>query len=107
MDFHGLLDTLRNPPEEGLPEDIYDNLQGAYDTVTENFDNATAKIDSLTKENEGLNSTISGLNDTVSGLKSKAYDLMTQVGVAGNDKQEDPEPEGGRGIDDFFKQESE
>lgn len=107
MDFHGLLDTLRNPPEEGLPEDIYDNLQGAYDTVSENFDNATAKIDSLVKENDGLNSTISGLNDTVSGLKSKAYDLMTQVGVSDNDKQEDSEPEAGRGIDDFFKQESE
>lgn len=107
MDFHGLLDTLRNPPEEGLPEDIYDNLQGAYDTVSENFDNATAKIDSLVNENEGLNSTISGLNDTVSGLKSKAYDLMTQIGVTGDDKQEDSEPEVGRGIDDFFKQESE
>ena len=107
MDFHGLLDTLRNPPEEGLPEDIYDNLQGAYDTVSENFDNATAKIDSLVKENDGLNSTISGLNDTVSGLKSKAYDLMTQVGVTGDDKDEGSEPEGGRGIDDFFKQESE
>lgn len=107
MDFHGLLDTLRNPPEEGLPEDIYDNLQGAYDTVSENFDNASAKIDSLVKENDGLNSTISGLNDTVSGLKSKAYDLMTQVGVTGDDKQETSEPEVGRGIDDFFKQESE
>ena len=107
MDFHGLLDTLRNPPEEGLPEDIYDKLQGAYDTVSENFDNATAKIDSLVKENDGLNSTISGLNDTVSGLKSKAYDLMTQVGVADDDKQEDPGLEGGRGIADFFNQESE
>lgn len=107
MDFHGLLDTLRNPPEEGLPEDIYDNLQGAYDTVSENFDNATAKIDNLVKENDGLNSTISGLNDTVSGLKSKAYDLMTQVGVTGDDKQNNSEPEAGRGIDDFFKQESE
>lgn len=107
MDFHGLLDTLRNPPEEGLPEDIYDNLQGAYDAVSENFDNATAKIDSLVKENDGLNSTISGLNDTVSGLKSKAYDLMTRVGVADDDKQEDSEPEGGRGIADFFNQESE
>ena len=107
MDFHGLLDTLRNPPEEGLPEDIYDNLQGAYDTVSENFDNATAKIDSLIKENDGLNSTIGGLNDTVSGLKSKAYDLMTQIGVTDDDKQDDSESEGGRGIDDFFKQESE
>lgn len=107
MDFHGLLDTLRNPPEEGLPEDIYDNLQGAYDTVSENFDNATAKIDSLVKENDGLNSTITGLNDTVSNLKSKAYDLMTQVGVTDNDNQKDSEPENGRGIDDFFKQESE
>lgn len=107
MDFHGLLDTLRNPPEEGLPEDIYDNLQGAYDSMSENFDNATAKIDSLIKENDGLNSTIGGLNDTVSGLKSKAYDLMTQVGVTSDDKQDDSEPEGGRGIDDFFKQESE
>lgn len=107
MDFHGLLDTLRNPPEEGLPEDIYDNLQGAYDTVSENFDNATAKIDSLVKENDGLNSTISGLNNTVSGLKSKAYDLMTQVGVTGDDKQDDSESEDGRGIDDFFKEESE
>lgn len=107
MDFHGLLDTLRNPPEEGLPEDIYDNLQDAYDSVSDNFDNASAKIDSLVKENDGLNSTISGLNDTVSGLKSKAYDLMTQVGVTGDSKQDDPEPEPGRGIDDFFKQESE
>lgn len=107
MDFHSLLDTLMNPPVEGLPEDIYDNLQGAYDTMSENFDNATAKIDSLVKENDGLNSTISGLNDTVSGLKSKAYDLMTQVGVTNDDKQEGSEPEVGRGIDDFFKQESE
>ena len=107
MDFHGLLDTLRNPPEEWLPEDIYDNLQGAYDTVSENFDNATAKIDSLVKENDGLNSTISGLNDTVSGLKSKAYDLMTQVGVTKDDKQEAAPQETGGGIDDFFNQESE
>lgn len=107
MDFHGLLDTLRNPPEEGVPGDIYDNLQGAYDTVSENFDNATAKIDNLVKENDGLNSTIDGLNDTVSGLKSRAYDLMMQVGVTGDDKQEDSESDNGRGIDDFFKQESE
>lgn len=103
MDFHKLIDTLQSPPEEGLPEDIYDNVRSAYDTLSNKADAAGAKIESLTKENAGLNDTITGLNDTVSGLKAKSYDLMTKVGLTDDERPtQDDAPEETGGIDDFF-----
>jgi hypothetical protein len=72
MDFNSLVDMLQNPPEDGLPATIYDDLRGAYDEVSSGFDSAKTKIEEMTSQNGEL-------NDLVNSLKSKNYDLLTAV----------------------------
>ena len=69
MDFNSLVDMLQNPPEDGLPATIYDDLRGAYDEVSSGFDSAKTKIEEMTSQNGEL-------NDLVNSLKSKNYDLL-------------------------------
>lgn len=102
MDFHALLDKLQNPGDDGLPDDIYDNIRGAYNDLSDKAEAGAAKIDSLVSENDGLRNTIDGLNGTVSDLKAKSYDLMTRVGADIKERGEESADEQTGGIDDFF-----
>lgn len=69
MNFDELLELLRNPGEDGVPEDITDQLAAAH---SEALSAADAKVDALTGE-------ISGLQASVSELKSHNYDLMRSI----------------------------
>lgn len=68
-DFHELVNRLRNPGDEEVPDTIFDDLTVAYDTAFEGWTHTVA-------EKEG---TIESLNGEVSRLKSANYDLLTKV----------------------------
>lgn len=94
MNFAELLELLRNPGEDGAPEDIADQLAAAH---SEALSAADAKVDELTGEN-------SGLQATVSELKSHNYDLMRSI--PSNDDAPiigDGDTDGADDFDDIFE----
>lgn len=72
MGFEEMLALLKTPPEEGVPDTIYDDITAAYNDVSGRADSAAAKIGELTAANETL---LGQIND----LKAKNYDLLTAV----------------------------
>ena len=68
-DFQGLVNSLRNPGDEGVPDTIYDDLTNVFNTTFEGYTANTAE-----KEAE-----IARLAGEVSRLKSANYDLLTKV----------------------------
>lgn len=82
--FHDLINGLREPDENGVPETIYDDLTREYDTAFEGF---TAKTNSLTSQ-------ISEKEAEISRLKSINFDLLMSTGTGnepedGSDNNED------------------
>lgn len=72
-----MLALLKTPPEEGVPDTIYDDITAAYNDVSGRADSAAAKIGELTAANETL---LSQINE----LKAKNYDLLTAVDNGSN-----------------------
>lgn len=68
-DFHELVNRLRNPGDEGVPDTIFDDLTVTYDTAFEGWNGTVQQKDE----------DISRLNSEVSRLKSANYDLLTRV----------------------------
>lgn len=66
MDLATLIGLLTNPPEEGLPETINDDLSSAYQS----------SVDSNASQVAEFEATIAGLNETIAALKSHNYDLL-------------------------------
>lgn len=51
MEFHELLQQLREPGENGVPTDLADQLQAVYDqTVTSHTESAAALSEQITQE---------------------------------------------------------
>lgn len=95
MTFEELLALLMSPPEEGVPETIYDDLRSSYTSMA---DGSAAKV-------ADQDAIIQGLNAEISRLKAANYDLMVRQSAPpegqneGNDSDDDTEP---GGIDDLF-----
>ncbi len=68
-DFHELVNRLRNPGDDGVPDTIFDDLTVTYDTAFEGWTGTVQQKDE----------DISRLNGEVSRLKSANYDLLTRV----------------------------
>ena len=97
MDFNDIVSLLRQPPEGGNPDSIYDDLTGAYTRVLGRSDSADAKIAELEAANEAL---LAQVND----LKSKNYDLLMAVdngSEVAEDAAEDIDDETA-GVDDLI-----
>jgi hypothetical protein len=82
-DFHELVNSLRNPGDDGVPDTIFDDLTTTYDTAFEGWNGTVAQKDE----------DISRLNSEVSRLKSANYDLLTKVSTGS-------EPINNDGLDD-------
>lgn len=69
MDLATLIGLLVNPPEEGLPETINDDLSSAYQSSVDTNASQVAEFEAQ----------IAGLHETIASLKSHNYDLLTQT----------------------------
>jgi len=93
--FHELIEMLRNPGEDGVPETVYDDLGAEYESVL----SGSVERDALHEE------AIIALNGEISALKAQNYDLlMAQARSAdaepeADDPEDEPEDEG---IDSLF-----
>lgn len=82
MDFESLISTLMSPPEDGLPDTIYDDLRATYADASGRADSAAAKIEALTAENTSM-------IEEISRLKAANYDLLTAVPSPDNTSSSD------------------
>lgn len=84
MNVEELIALLTNPPEEGNPDTIYDDLLSAYGAETTAWagerDSASARIQELEGE--------------ISRLKAHNYDLLTNSAAGAADQQEADELDG-------------
>jgi hypothetical protein len=98
MDFHELINTLREPGEDGPPPSIYDDLTQAYSSTAQLAEGASAKATELQTR-------IQEYESEISRLKSTNYDLlMSSQGDnsgEGEDKNQNHDV-GSNGIDDLF-----
>lgn len=78
MDFKALLEMLKNPPEDGLPDSIYDDLGASYDSAETEWSslvtNADATIANLQVENAAL-------AEKNQALMAHNYELLMAAGV--------------------------
>lgn len=94
-DFNELVNRLRNPGDEELPDTIYDDLTATYTDAFEGWNSTVSEKDS----------TIESLQSEVSRLKSSNYDLLTRVST-GTDPINHDEPDADEPavtIDTLFK----
>jgi hypothetical protein len=96
MDFREYVETLRNPPEDGVPTSIYDDLTKAWDDFSTGSEAKVSELQTRTKEYES----------EISRLKAKNYDLlMATAGDNGSDSENDNDEDNksdSHGIDSLF-----
>jgi hypothetical protein len=96
MDIRDYIEALKNPPEDGLPPSIYDDLTQAWNGFSESSE---AKVSEL-------QTTIQGYESEISRLKAQNYDLvMAQPAGNGSDSENDNDEEkdsSSTGIDSLF-----
>lgn len=100
MDFEELLNSLRNPGEDGVPDTIYDDLSASY---TESTSTRDAKI------GESETALAAALAE-IQRVKAMNYDLLMAQGVEESTDDGEPEPEPDDSSDvgdesDFFETE--
>lgn len=99
MDFAELIEMLRNPGEDGIPETIYDDLANTYNHALETRDAKISEIEEINRERES----------EISRLKSMNYDLMMASAVneddgeSGGDEDNSADDDEPSGIDDLFE----
>lgn len=102
MDFEQLIEMLRNPGDDGLPDSIYDDLGESYNAMSTG---AAAKI-------ADLETALQAKEMQISNLKAHNYDLLTAT--AANDpeaeadenaEQEKADESDTIGVDDLFEDE--
>ena len=94
-DINELLDKLRNPGEDGIPDTIYDDIAGTYNHAVETRDAKISETEKALQEREA----------EISALKSANYDLMMSTAVEkdeGGDESETEPEDSPSGIDDLF-----
>lgn len=75
MAFNDLLAALRNPGDDGLPDTIYDDIEGAYNEDIGIRDAAIAERDAAIA---GHAEELQGRDSEISRLKAVNYDLLMQ-----------------------------
>lgn len=95
MDFATLLDSLRNPGDDGPNETIYDDITAAYSAVSERADSGDARIAEMTAANDALKAEIAA-------LKARNYDLLMAVDAGSNDSVSDSGDDSADEDDDDF-----
>lgn len=85
MDFEQMLELLRNPPEDGLPETIYDDMGASHASAIETRE---AKIAQMTADMEA---SIQERDSEISRLKSANYDAMMSASAGDNGEREETE----------------
>ena len=95
--FHDLVSQMQNPPEDGLPATIYDDLIAEYNGTSQLVESAQAKMTEYDAK-------IQSYESEISRLKSMNYDLLMSSGAAnsGDDDRNPPAEDGPRGIDSLF-----
>lgn len=93
-----LLEQLRNPGEDGVPDSIYDDIAGAYNEALEIRDAKINELSSAAQEHEAQ----------ISALKSANYDLLMASGAPSDDEGDDGGDDDGdepSGVDSLFDNE--
>lgn len=84
MDIDEIIEMLKNPPETGLDETIYDNLN---DTYRNDLSIRDAKVQELETQ-------IAERDAVIASLKSQNYDLVMKVDAGkSSDSDADPDPD--------------
>lgn len=94
MGFNELIGALREPPEEGNPASIYDDLSHEYAAISEG---ANAKV-------TGLESALMDKESEISRLKSVNYDLLMSSAASSDDtdNSDNSDNDAPSGIDSLF-----
>lgn len=95
MGYKEIIDSMRNPPEEGLPESIYDDLTAEYDGLVSGSEAAIA-------ERETANASLATEN---AALKAKNYDLLMSVQTGTEPVEQEQEENDAPAIADLFTEE--
>lgn len=90
--YHELVESLRNPSEEGNPDSIYDDLTAEYDGLASGSEARIA-------EHTAANETLSAEN---AALKAKNYDLLMTVSGSDGPTEEVDDPDSVPTLDDLF-----
>lgn len=103
MNFEDLINKMKEPGEDGIPETIYDDLTGLYAGATSLNDSSQAKI-------AELDATNAALLDQINKLKTHNYDLLMSVADKSNDapvENDAPADDDNGTFDDAFDYENE
>lgn len=95
MGHKELVDALRTPPEDGLPDSIYDDLSTEYDTMV------SGSEENLRVRDE----TIAQRDSEIATLKGKNYDLLMSISNAQGETVETEDEPVVPTIDDLFVKE--
>lgn len=98
MDFEELLALLQSPPEDGLPETVYDDITGLYNGAVERGDGADARIAQFEQQ-------LAEKEAEITALKARNYELLEQVGSTPAEPETSPEdvlPDESEGIESLF-----
>ena|SRR5690625_4720725 len=91
-----LLQALRNPGEDGVPDTIYDDIAETYNHEITVRDSKISELDQAVIEREA----------EISKLKSANYDLMMSQSVSEDEGEESGDSDSEEtevGIDDLFE----
>jgi len=92
MDFRELLAMLREPPEDGLPDTVYDDIDASYTEVENNHTAALAERDSAIAEREGGTTRIAELELENVALKTTIADMVLSAPGKPDEGEGDDEP---------------
>jgi hypothetical protein len=98
MDFLDLINKLKEPGDDGVPDSIYDDLTARFTDLSQYKDSADSKVSELQAK-------LLDKESEISRLKSTNYDLLMQSGTtSGDDGTTDNGAEDGipQGIDALF-----
>lgn len=98
MTFDELVEALRNPGEDGVPDTIYDDLSSAYTGVVEG---GAAALTAQTDANQSATAELVG---EIARLKALNFDLLMSAGTETETKPE-PESTDEPSIDSLFDKE--
>lgn len=95
--FDELVEAMANPPEEGMPDSIYDDLRLAHGD----------EMAIIVQERDGAQTKVQELEGTVSQLRTQLYDATMNAGSKPKEEEPETDPEdddddSGEGIDSLF-----
>lgn len=122
MDFAELLEMLKNPGEDGIPDTIYDDLTNAYNSVSQSHSDTVAEYGAAQETwgsekaamEEEHASGRQALESEISRLKAMGFDALMSAPGAGNEEDSGNDSESGNegeateynSVDDLFTTET-